>query len=213
MNTILSIRNLELADLDSIARLHLDHMPLSFPKCKYYFNLLKISYSSFLNNKESFCVVANIDNEIVGYVCLVKCLRRLHIKAFKNYPLKLFRNIIMLICRYPVLFLKDSPRRLQSLSRSGRTGAGKQHVMLTPHFDEINYELRPIVVRADYQGTSLSHVLMSYAEKLLKDNGVKKYFLRVRVDNIRAINLYRKFAFKRVGFEGEIRVVMVKALT
>ena len=205
-NTTLNIRNLDLADLDSIAKLHIDHMPISFPKCKYYFNLLKISYSSFLNRKENFCFLANNDNGIVGYICLIKSLRGLYIAAFKNHPISLFYNIVILICKFPVLFLKGLPRRL----RCFLPWSGKK---LTPNFRKINYELRPIVVRADYQGSSVARTLMSYAEDILREKGEKEYFLEVRVNNIRAVNFYRKIGLKLVWFDGDIRYVMVKTLT
>jgi hypothetical protein len=72
MRKPLNIRNLKLDDLSIIAKLHLDNMPLTFPRCRYYLNLMKLIYSSFLVNKESICYVATIQHDIVGYICFNK---------------------------------------------------------------------------------------------------------------------------------------------
>jgi len=66
-----------------------------------------------------------------------------------------------------------------------------------------------MVVRKDKQGTSVADRLISCGENSLMDRGEKKYFLRVRKDNARAIAFYNKVGFTTVREEG-IRIVMVK---
>jgi ribosomal protein S18 acetylase RimI-like enzyme len=203
---MLNIRNLELEDLPVIAKLHLDNMPLTFPECRYYFNLMKLIYSSFLISKEGISYVATIDNNIVGYVCLHKSSKKIYISAFRNSPVAFCSNLLMLLLRFPVLFLKGVPRVLRtfSLSRSS-----KQPTTSDSDLWKEYYELRPIVVRTDKQGTSVADRLITCGENSLMNRGEKKYFLRVRKDNARAIAFYNKKGFTTVRYE-DIRIVMVK---
>ncbi len=203
---MLSIRNLALEDLSVIAKLHMDHMPLTFPPCRPYFNLMKLIYSSFLVTKEGICHVATIDDSIIGYVCFHKCSKHIYISAFKNCPVGFCWNAMVLFFRFPVFFLKGVPRVLGTLSLS-RTSEQPA----TPDSDLWKglYELRPIVVRKDKQGTSVADRLISCGENSLINSGENKYFLRVRKDNARAIAFYNKMGFITVRDEG-VRIVMVK---
>jgi ribosomal protein S18 acetylase RimI-like enzyme len=203
---MLNIRNLELEDLPVIAQLHLDNMPLTFPDCRYYFNLMKLIYSSFLVNKEGISYVATLDNNIVGYVCLHKSSKKIYVKAFRNCPVAFCCNVIMLLLRFPFLFLKAVPRVLRTLSLSR---SSMKPEMLDSDFWKEYYELRPIVVRTDKQGTSIADRLISSGENSLMSRGEKRYFLRVRKDNARAIAFYNKMGFTTVRYE-DIRIVMIK---
>jgi len=66
-----------------------------------------------------------------------------------------------------------------------------------------------MVVRKDKQGTSVAVRLISCGEKSLMNRGEKKYFLRVRKDNSRAVAFYNKMGFTTVSNENN-RIVMVK---
>ena len=203
---MLNIRNLELEDLPVIAKLHIDHMPLTFPPCRYYFNLMKLIYSSFLVNTEGICYVATIDNTIVGYVCFHKCSKKIYTSAFRNYPVGFCCNVVMLLLRFPAFFLKGVPRVLRTLrlSRSSKQPTTSDSDLWKEH-----YELRPMVVRKDKQGKSVADRLIACGENSLMNRGEKKYFLRVRKDNARAIAFYNKVGFSTVREEG-LRIVMVK---
>jgi ribosomal protein S18 acetylase RimI-like enzyme len=203
---MLDIRNLELGDLPFVAKLHMDHMPLTFPPCKPYFNLMKLAYGSFLVNKESICHVAVLDNSIVGYVCFHKHPKQIYITALRNSPLAFGSNVMLLFLRFPVFFLKGVPRVLKTFSLSR---ASKRPATPDPDFWTEQYELRPIVVRKDNQGKSVAERLMSCGETSLMSRGERRYFLRVKKDNARAIAFYNKMGFATVRTEG-IRVVMVK---
>ena len=203
---MLNIRNLELEDLPVIAKLHIDHMPLTFPPCRPYFNLMKLIYSSFLVNEEGICYVATIDNTIVGYVCFHKCSKKIYTSAFRNYPVGFCCNVVMLLLRFPAFFLKGVPRVLRTLRLSR---SSKQPTTADSDLWKGDYELRPMVVRKDKQGTSVADRLIACGENSLMNRGEKKYFLRVRKDNTRAIAFYSKVGFTTVREEG-IRIVMVK---
>jgi ribosomal protein S18 acetylase RimI-like enzyme len=206
--TVLQIRNIELEDLPVIAKLHMDNMPLTFPPCRYYFNLMKLIYSFFLFDKNGICYVATIDNNIVGYVSFLKCSNKIYISAFRNCPLSFAYNAMMLFLRFPIYFLRGLPRVLRTflLTRSSKKPATEDSNSLGEH-----YELRPIVVRNDKQGSSIADRLISIGENSLANMDEKKYFLRVRKDNARAIAFYNKIGFTTVRNE-DIRIVMVKDL-
>lgn len=203
---MLDIRNIEAKDIPVIAKLHLDHMPLSFPPCRPYFNIMKLIYSSFLVNKEGICHVAVLDSTIVGYVCFLKYLKKTYTTAFKSHPVVFCCNVFILLLRFPFFFLEGL---LRVIGTFGSPRSGNKPT--TSEFDswEDGYELRPIVVRNDQQGTSIADQLVSCGEKSLRDRGEKRYFLRVKKDNARAIAFYKKMGFTTAADEG-VRIIMVK---
>jgi GNAT superfamily N-acetyltransferase len=167
---------------------------------------MKLIYSSFLVNEEGICYVATIENTIVGYVCFHKCSKKIYTSAFRNYPVRFCWNVIMLLLRFPAFFLKGVPRVLRTLRLSR---SSKQPTTADSDLWKGDYELRPMVVRKDKQGTSVADRLIACGENSLMNRGEKKYFLRVRKDNTRAIAFYSKVGFTTVREEG-IRIVMVK---
>jgi len=205
---VLGLRNIESGDLSDIAKLHLECLPLTFPPCRYYFNLMKLIYSYYLFYKEAICWVATMESNIVGYVCLLKCSEKLYVSAFKNCPVPFCYNAIMLLLRFPSYFLKGLPRVLRTLSLSN---SYKQSSAPDSDLRQEHYELRPIVVRNDKQGSSIAVRLISCGESSLLKGGENKYFLQVRKDNNRAIAFYIKMGFRTVRDAG-IRLVMVKDL-
>ena len=63
-------------------------------------------------------------------------------------------------------------------------------------FDEI--DITKVSIRKEFQGMKFSHILMEDCFCRIKDLGIGKVNLEVRVDNFRAINLYKKYGFKEV---------------
>ena len=63
-------------------------------------------------------------------------------------------------------------------------------------FDEI--DITKVSIRKEFQGMKLSNILMEDCFKRVKGAGCNKINLEVRVDNIKAINLYKKHGFKEV---------------
>lgn len=56
-----------------------------------------------------------------------------------------------------------------------------------------------IVVLKEYWGLGIGSILIEETIKLSKEAGLKKINLETRVDNKKAINLYKKFGFKEEG--------------
>lgn len=59
-----------------------------------------------------------------------------------------------------------------------------------------------ITVLKNYWGNKIGEKLMDYAIEYCKSNSIKKIELTVRIDNERALKLYKKFGFE---IEGEIK--------
>jgi ribosomal protein S18 acetylase RimI-like enzyme len=205
---MLIIRNLEPEDLPVIAKLHIDHMPLTFPPCRLYLNLMKLVYSTFLFDQEGICGVATMDDDVVGFVCFHKCPKRIYTTALKNYTARFCGNVMMLLLRFPVFLLKGVPRVVGTLRSSA---SAEQPTVPASDLWKDSYELRPMVVRKDKQGTSVAGQLVSWGEKMLMMRGEKQYFLHVRQDNPRAIAFYNKMGLTKAAIEN-IRIVMVKDL-
>jgi len=78
-------------------------------------------------------------------------------------------------------------------------------------------ELIQINVRSDKQRNHIGSKLMDYMFKELEKNSVKEITLEVKVDNTKAINLYKKYGFIEVGvrrgyYQGIDGILMKKEL-
>jgi ribosomal protein S18 acetylase RimI-like enzyme len=65
--------------------------------------------------------------------------------------------------------------------------------------DETNAELRYIGVRPDAWGRGAGSSLLLSAAELLREAGFAKVVLEVYSDNVRAVRLYEKLGWHRVG--------------
>lgn len=61
-----------------------------------------------------------------------------------------------------------------------------------------NVDITKVSIRKEFQGMKLSNILMEDCINRVKLLGCEKINLEVRVDNFRAINLYKKYDFKEV---------------
>lgn len=61
-----------------------------------------------------------------------------------------------------------------------------------------NADITKVSIRKEFQGMKLSNILMEDCINRVKLLGCEKINLEVRVDNFRAINLYKKYGFKEV---------------
>ena len=59
-------------------------------------------------------------------------------------------------------------------------------------------DITKVSIRREFQGMKLSNVLMEDCFNRVKSLGCNKINLEVRVDNIKAINLYKKHGFKDI---------------
>ena len=83
-------------------------------------------------------------------------------------------------------------------------------------FDEI--DITKVSVRKEFQGMKLSNILMEDCFNRVKDLGCIKINLEVRVDNLKAISLYKKHGFQEVCIrkdyygKGEDALMMFKEM-
>lgn len=56
-----------------------------------------------------------------------------------------------------------------------------------------------MVIKDNYQGRGLGSRLMAHLIEIAKKEGIRRTYLRVLTNNIRAISLYRKYGFKEKG--------------
>ena len=62
-----------------------------------------------------------------------------------------------------------------------------------------NADLANIGVSKQYQGKGIGSQLMEFCERIVNQNKCENYSLEVRVSNLKAIHLYEKFGFQKVG--------------
>ena len=205
------IRPLKKEDLASVANLHMDYLTTNFYKCIFSLNLFLYFYSSFLNSESDIALVSEIEGHIVGYICLVTSVRILYITSIKVNLFPLLLNYIGLFILQPHRIMQEFFGRTQGLLNFGRSKSylGQTNIII----DDNIKEMRPIVVRADYQGTLVAEALLDQAEERLKLQGENKYFLRTYRTNDRAINFFRKAGFINVGTDGEDKLIMEKTFT
>ena len=61
-----------------------------------------------------------------------------------------------------------------------------------------NVDITKVSIRKEFQGMKLSNILMNDLLSRVDLLNVIKINLEVRVDNFRAINLYKKYGFKEI---------------
>ena len=75
-------------------------------------------------------------------------------------------------------------------------------------------ELIQINVRIDKQNNHIGSKLIEFMLEDLKNSNVKEITLEVKIDNIKAINLYKKYGFieisKRIGYYQGIDGILMK---
>jgi ribosomal protein S18 acetylase RimI-like enzyme len=207
------IRRTQEKDLISLVNLHFQYLPTNFRDCKYSRNLIALFYKSFLRSDINMSFVAELNGLIVGYICIVRSLKELYLTMLKKHYLIVFINLSGLIIYQKDTLNKEIINIGKSLFRKPNNDLlaknSLHHILI---MESQPYELRPIVVRHDYHGTGLASALIARAEAALKERKVRRYFLRVSKDNLRAINFYRKTEFIDVGSEGSETLVMEKIL-
>ncbi len=83
-------------------------------------------------------------------------------------------------------------------------------------FDES--ELLLIALKPEFQNKGYGKMLMEFYLKTMKDNNIKTCYLEVSVNNLKAINFYKRFGFSQYGFRekyysnGDDAILMKKEL-
>ena len=103
----------------------------------------------------------------------------------KQYRLR--GKLAMIIRTWPLVFMKDAKRR--------------------------DYVIGNLAVRPQYRGRGISKQLLSHAEKLARETGLRRLALRLAIENKTAKTLYDGFGFKTTAMylESNRRVKLVGA--
>lgn len=197
----------EWEDMESVANLHLEYLISSYTKDRLFKKLLIYYYDTCREDRNNKLITGDINGNIVGYACLIISLKKLYLKMIGKYFVVVPLNFLRLIySQKPVL------RKIMYPNNTIKTYFRRTNENRVQRTLINNYELRPIVVIKEYQGTNVAKKLLLHAEDFLMNKGEKYYFLRVRKDNVRAINFYYKNRFNVIGEDDEQTLVMGKTL-
>lgn len=83
------------------------------------------------------------------------------------------------------------------VARDGEHGVMLGYVVQMAVIDEVH--LLTIAVRGDVQGRGLGFALLRFAVRRARQMGMDSMLLEVRVSNLRALTLYRRFGFVQIG--------------
>lgn len=123
-------------------------------------------------------IVAEIDNEIIGILCVIPCQRSLH-------------------------FIKDVPKQSALYSGILKANEGYFEPLIKESMELDGYNITNICVDMSFRGLGVGTALISYCKKRFPDSKLR---LDVIADNVKAINLYKKMGFTIVkeyyGFSG-----------
>jgi colanic acid biosynthesis glycosyl transferase WcaI len=192
-------------DIQSVVNLHMDYLPSNYNKNKYFKRLLRYYYETLRDDRNSKLISAEINGKIIGYACLVNSLRKLYLKMLGANIVDVSLNLLKLL-----YYQKNNfTMKYLNIHKNNNVKNNKELQRISL---KNKYELRPIIVSKDYQGTKVAYSLLLHAEEFLINKGEKYYFLRVYKDNARAIKYYYKNGFNVIEEDDEQTSVMGKTL-
>lgn len=191
--------------IESVVNLHTEYLPSNYPKNELFKKLLFLYYQTCRDDRHNKLVSAEIDGKMVGYVCLINSLNKLYLKMIGYNILFMVPILVNFIYYQKKYFLRKILNKI--FIKNNKYDNKKNQCK------DLNniYELRPIIVIKDYQGTTVAQKLLSKAEEFLVNKGEKYYFLRVYQNNVRALKFYNRNGFDIIRAEGE-QLVLVKTL-
>ena len=164
------IRKARLCDAVNIANLHVLNLGGSITSLG-----LRIAidfYTRGIEMREFDVNISVENNTIIGFVVITKN----EIGVFNRVLLNNFRNFIR------ILFISSKTSLFKYL-------VGKMNFKQNDGL-QAGYSLLYLAVDSNYRNYGTGKKLISYVEDILRDRGVGKYHLQVKVKNINAINFY-----------------------
>jgi GNAT superfamily N-acetyltransferase len=182
------------SDAARIARLHSDNISNGFG-----IPLLEAYYKACLTSQNSFCLCAEVDGAMAGYVGVISDRAELLRIALRRESMAVLRCIL----QHPVFFL-ELIRHAWNWMRFSLSS--RSQVRLP------SCEYRPVVVAKPYRGRHIAQMLLATAEDLLRSKGIKQVHLRVSPENASALHAYEHAGFQRVGQGRQSPIFMLKTL-
>ena len=161
--------------------------------------LLEAYYRVCLTSKCSFCICAEMDGTIIGYIGIIS--ERMTLVAIA-------------ICRELMAILRCISNRPVMLLELARQVCRWMHfaTFSRSHAQLPLWEYRPVVVAKEYRGQRVAQLLLAAAEHVLQSRGVSHVHLWVKRDNVSAIRAYEHSGFKYAGSSALWTLPMLKDL-
>lgn len=145
-----------------------------------------IFYLIFETYQNSFFVAVDKDNKVVGYIIIVKDIKKLWVESIKSgFIVKAL--IKWFLGKYSI-----------NLKAAFKILINKIHYFIFVGHTETCAQILSIAVNQEYQGRGIGKELVRNGLEYLKKEEVKRVKLEVRTDNIPAKKIYEKFGFKAV---------------
>lgn len=169
-------------DIDQIVKIHQDAFG-SFFLTSLGADFLRFYYTSFVKNKETVCLVAVDDNEVIGFSAATT--------KSKGFNTRLICSNIMVFIGWSFKMMVINPRALLRLVKN----LTKKSDSVT---DDGEYaELFSIGVSSTYQGRGVGSLLLSETEALLLKKGVWRLSLTTDYENNdSAVEFYHRNGYK-----------------
>ncbi len=178
------INNIDESTLDSIVQIHLDTLTESFVN---YFGrtFLKLSYKNLCSSKNTVCLIATKNKDVLGFALAVKDYSRLT----KDAVSKDFIRVCFIIGMRAILQPKVLIKLISSLPKMF-FGADTKHA-----------ELQYIAVKPGLQGRGIGKLIIDDLGKEFKKEGVNNYLVGTKKENSNSNNFYIKnnFIFSHTG--------------
>lgn len=170
------IRKLEQKDVTEIAGIHVKEIPSGFLS-SLGISFLKLIYQSMVRSEDSFCIVAEENGRIIGFVSGTIGIGKFYKEFFKKNFIKAGM----------ILFLKAlNPQFAKKIFETLFYPARKEQTKLP------NAELMSIVVDKKYQGKGVSKDLFKRLVQEFKKRGIDKFKVTVGSNLVAACKFYEK---------------------
>lgn len=93
-----------------------------------------------------------------------------------------------------LLGLEKDAFQVLGVRREGRLAAYMAFSLIADEMEILNLAVHP-----DFRRQGLGALLLDASFKTCRDNNIKKSFLDVKVSNVPALALYRKYGYKQIG--------------
>ncbi len=169
-------------DEKKIAELHHDYINKGFLS-ELGINFLELLYKAMIKSNEIVCIVAEKENEIIGFVSGAIDLKKFYKEFLKENFLKATFKIFPKVFN-PKILLKIYETIFYPIKIN----------QTIPHA-----ELLSIVVKKEYQGKNIGEELFKYLKKEFKKRGVSEFKVIVGENLPKAVKFYEKMNGKLIG--------------
>lgn len=176
------IRNSDIRDLESITALHIENFS-GFMMNTFGRAYAIALYSEFVNGKDSFCLVAEHDGEIVGFTAISLNPTSFFGEVVRKNWSKFIWKSIKVVFKNPVVNVR---KVLSLVQYRGERPENISDAVL----------ISAIVVKSDFRGRGIATELLNESFKEIRLKGFKHVYLMTSFeDNLH--NLYASVGFNR----------------